>query len=234
MQLDRVPVRQAARQLPLEQAAQLAPLSRLGVEAIQGGVGLLVAGLEAQHPLVGGDGVVAAAERNRQRADLQAQRRLGSGAVAQQLRPPLQHVQQGRLVIGPTVQAVQGDQGVAVIGRALEDLAVPLGGQRLVAQVLRPAGQRAGDPQPDGVVEDVAPRSAGKGRRPAGRCRRRRRSAARSCRADRAAAAPPARPGWPRSRTPAPPTARSSFSSWRRASRTRWFIRSRGSWSAAM
>ena len=46
VQLDRVLAGQPARQLAIEQAAQLAPLLGLGVEAIEGGVGLLVARLE--------------------------------------------------------------------------------------------------------------------------------------------------------------------------------------------
>ena len=81
---------------------------------------------------------------------------LAGRALPEQLGAPLQDLEQRRFVVGLAIKPLERDQRVAVVGRTLQDLAVPLGGQDIVGQLLGPAGQGAGYPQPDAVVEDVA------------------------------------------------------------------------------
>ena len=116
-----------------EEAREIAPALGLGVQAIERLHRVAIVRRQLEHALVGGDGLVDAAERLLgQRADLRAQAPLGAGILGQ-LGAADQDLVQRRGVVAGRVDLIERRQRGVVFGHAIEHAPVVLGGQLVVA-----------------------------------------------------------------------------------------------------
>ena len=159
-----------------QEAGEIAPALRLGVQAIERLHGVAIVGRQLQHALVGGDRLVDAPERLLgQRADLRAQPLLGAGILGQLGAADQDLVQRLGVARGAVDLIERGQRGV-VLGHAIEHAPEVLGGQLVVALAARGLGDEAIEAQPQLLVEHVG-RDVAVERRDLVAAHRRRRSA---------------------------------------------------------